>query len=362
MARKSRITQKNSPPISEVVAAPAVPAPKALVFISHDTRDADLAEAFADLIADVSAGTVKSFRSSDNKGTSGIEFGENWYAAILAKLGEATDVVALLTTSSIDRPWILYEAGIAAGKLNTRVMGVTLGVPLTRATAGPFGQFQNSTDEEEPITKLMMQLLRRNPDAAPREEAVRTQVKTFRGKVKKLLEDRGSDDEEVAESSEQSIAKMFEEVKEMVRELPERFEMRPGLTSRRLRIPHRRARDISIAMEEFLQGRLLGDIDESGTIGLMMLLSMYREDFPWLYEIGLDFQRTIQSGNKSEIKRQLGQMHNVIEFTAHGPMREMSPEDMEARHLLTRLHDAIERIADHAVSKKAPTTRLRELK
>lgn len=81
------------------------------MFISHDSRDADLAEAFAELLADVSVGTLKSFRSSDNKGTSGIEFGDNWYAAIFSKLGEATDVVALLTSHSIDRPWILYEAG-----------------------------------------------------------------------------------------------------------------------------------------------------------------------------------------------------------------------------------------------------------
>jgi hypothetical protein len=140
-ARKSGITrEKSSPPISEVAAETTLPTPKALVFISHDTRDADLAEAFADLIADVSAGTVKSFRSSDNKGTSGIEFGENWYAAILAKLGEATDVVALLTANSIDRPWILYEAGIAAGKLNTRVMGIALGVPLS-GTVWPISEF-----------------------------------------------------------------------------------------------------------------------------------------------------------------------------------------------------------------------------
>lgn len=92
-----------------VATAPIAARPKALVFISHDTRDADFAEAFAELLADVSVGTLKSFRSSDNKGTSGIEFGDNWYTAIFSKLGEATDVVALLTTHSIDRPWIPYE-------------------------------------------------------------------------------------------------------------------------------------------------------------------------------------------------------------------------------------------------------------
>jgi hypothetical protein len=86
---------------------------KALVFISHDSRDADLAEAFGNLLTDVSGGILKHFRSSDRKGTAGIEFGEEWFKAIMLNLGDATDVVALLTQNSIDRPWILYEAGVA---------------------------------------------------------------------------------------------------------------------------------------------------------------------------------------------------------------------------------------------------------
>ena len=78
-----------------------------LVFISHDMRDADLAEAFANLLTDASGGMLKSFRSSDRKGTAGIEFGQEWYKAIMGNLSKATDVVALLTHHSIDRPWIL---------------------------------------------------------------------------------------------------------------------------------------------------------------------------------------------------------------------------------------------------------------
>ena len=89
---------------------------KALVFISHDTGDADLAEAFANLLQDVSGGTLKSFRPSDKKGSSGIEFGTEWYKAIMSQLSDATDVVALLTPRSLHRPWILYEAGVAKGK------------------------------------------------------------------------------------------------------------------------------------------------------------------------------------------------------------------------------------------------------
>src|SRR5437016_2232348 len=87
-----------------------------LVFISHDSRDGDLAEAFGNLLTDASGGILKSFRSSDRKGNAGIEYGQAWYRAIMQKLDDATDVVALLTARSLNRPWILYETGVAKGK------------------------------------------------------------------------------------------------------------------------------------------------------------------------------------------------------------------------------------------------------
>ncbi|MGA2674563.1 MAG: toll/interleukin-1 receptor domain-containing protein [Terracidiphilus sp.] len=156
-----------------------------LVFISHDSRDADLAEAFGNLLTDASGGILKSFRSSDRKGTAGIEYGQEWYSAIMRKLDDATDVVALLTARSVNRPWILYEAGVAKGKLsaNDRVFGIALGIPLDEAATGPFAQFQNSPDEEDAITTLVLQLIKRHPQAAPREEAVRRQVQAFRESI-----------------------------------------------------------------------------------------------------------------------------------------------------------------------------------
>src|SRR5258708_11300491 len=99
-----------------------------LVFSSHDSRDAELAEAFSKLLKSVSAGMLKSFRSSDKKGTEGIEFGDEWYKTLMSKLDIASDVVCLLTERSLDRPWILYEAGVAKGKLGTPVHGIALGV------------------------------------------------------------------------------------------------------------------------------------------------------------------------------------------------------------------------------------------
>lgn len=219
--RQARAQPANAPDTRTLVSRP-----KPMVFISHDSRDADLAEAFGNLLSDVSAGTLKSFRSSDRKGTAGIEFGAEWYKSIMSTLGDATDVVALLTRQSVDRPWILYEAGVAKGKLDTTVFGVAIGIPLEKASTGPFAQFQNCGDDEDSLTKLVLQLLQRNPEAAPREEAIRMQVGVFRENISQLMKDRAEANQEGAEPSldEASIPKLFEEVKVMVRDLPEKVD------------------------------------------------------------------------------------------------------------------------------------------
>jgi hypothetical protein len=114
------MSRKKSPSSPDLQPAPErkrPPTENPLVFISHDSRDADLAETFGNLPTDASGGILKSFRSSDRKGTAGIEYGQEWYRAIMQKLDDATDVVALLTAHSLNRPWILYAAGVAKGKL-----------------------------------------------------------------------------------------------------------------------------------------------------------------------------------------------------------------------------------------------------
>jgi hypothetical protein len=115
------MTDSEKPKVSSEadVLAPSAAGP--LVFISHDGRDAELAEAFSKLLKSVSAGMIKTFRSSDKKGTEGIDFGDEWYKRLMAKLQSTSDVVCLFTERSLDRPWILFEAGVAKGELSAGV-------------------------------------------------------------------------------------------------------------------------------------------------------------------------------------------------------------------------------------------------
>lgn len=319
---------------------------RTLVFISHDSRDADLAEAFANLLSDVSAGTLKSFRSSDKKGSSGIEFGTEWYKAIMSQLGDATDVVALLTQRSTDRPWILYEAGVAKGKLDTNVLGIALGVPLEKVSSGPFGQFQNCGDDEDSLTKLVIQLLQRNPDASPREEAVRMQVGVFLEKVKKLLSAKGKPPAQSA-ADETSIAKLFEEVKVMVRELPERVDDRVRSASRRG--PLKRGRRLHPMMfEELLFHPALSKSRQGAAAAWLLFISAIRDDLPWIYEVGMELYRALRSGDPKAIAEARDNLMGIVEVTAHGPFLHefMRPEDEEMFFMIRHLPEMVERFID----------------
>jgi hypothetical protein len=130
--------------------------------------------------------------------------------------------VALLTPTSVGRPWILYEAGVAKGKLDKRVFGVVIGMPMQDAIQGPFNQFQNCAGDENTLTDLVLQLIRRNSDNDPREEAVRRQVKAFLENVAKIPSAKVDSSKEPKDVGANAVAQLFEEIKVMFRDLPDR--------------------------------------------------------------------------------------------------------------------------------------------
>ena len=198
-----------------------------------------------------STGVLKTFRSSDRKGTQGIEYGVEWFPELMRNINSASDIVCLLTRRSLDRPWLLYEAGVARGKLDTPVIGIALGIPLIQANTGPFAQFQNSDDSEESLTKLVMQLVYRIPNAEPDRETIEIQVRSFKSRASEILEELESDVEEDNESSDEaSVPKLFEEIKIMFEDLPTRIE---GNLKHRLNLGHNRVRPLSPnRYEEFM--------------------------------------------------------------------------------------------------------------
>lgn len=312
---------------------------QALVFISHDTKDAEIAEAFSKLLSSVSAGVLKSFRSSDRKGTQGIEYGVEWFPEIMKKLDEASDIVCLLTQSSVDRPWILYEAGVAKGKLSRTVLGIALGLPLNKANNGPFAQFQNCADDEESLTKLVLQLVRRIPNSEPDEDIVKEQVKQFKKKLTELLKVKPKPERPSGELMEDtSIAKLFEEVKLMFMDLPSRIDRRldPEAMLRRKRRFHPKMMNELVHMS-FSIGE--------PNISFLILISMFRDEVPWFYELGMDTYRSLKATKtKSERQRVLATFESSMELLGHPMLLEMSARSEDAYMMMKEVRHVMHRL------------------
>ena len=310
-----------------------------LVFISHDTRDAELAEAFSQLLINSSMGILESFRSSDKKGTQGIEYGTLWYEEIFKKLNEASDVVCLLTHHSIDRPWILYEAGIAIGKSGTPLIGIALGLPLNKANNGPFAQFQNCADDIDSLTKLVSGLVKKIPNAKPIDEVIKGQVQQFLDKIGPILakpdEDAEHESKEKPLVEDTQVAKLFEEIKIMFQDLPTRIDRNVSNNdgNRKLRKLH----------PMFIEEILHSSKDES--IGFIMVLSLFKNEMPWIYEIGIETLRNIKASKSLKDKELISRdFERILEISIHSPyFEELIMKNKEDYRLYRELPHLLER-------------------
>jgi hypothetical protein len=287
-----------------------------LVFISHDGRDAELAEAFSKLLKSVSAGMIKTFRSSDKKSNEGIDFGEEWYKRLMTQLQSTSDVVCLFTERSLDRPWILFEAGVAKGKLSTPVVGVALGVPLSRVSAGPFYQFMNMDDSEGDLTKLVNQLARRVPNLELDSDVVKSQVVTFKATeavLLKKLTSGSSKTETKEEVDESAVTKLAEEMKALPSRVAERLtELGDPFRRRRVRRFH------PMMLDEIMH--MTGESGDPITI--LLAASMVRDDMPWLYELGMEVYRAAKEGNVEAIEREMERLNRFSDMMFRGPFME----------------------------------------
>jgi hypothetical protein len=216
-----------------------------------------------------------------------------------------------------------YEAGVAKGKLNTKVIGIALGIPLSVATKGPFAQFQNLEDDVTSLTKLVLELVKKVPGLDPDEQIVKTHVETFKKKSTEIIAKNSKATTAVEKKDilvETSVTKLFEEVKIMFEELPSRIDKRIDPEYRR-----RKIRFNPMIMDDLLHDLLHMSKDVNSRIPILMVLSIYKNEFPWIYEIGSETLKILQSKQSSNVKKiAVREFLDVFKLTMRHPiMREM---------------------------------------
>jgi tetratricopeptide (TPR) repeat protein len=92
-----------------------MPDPAPSIFISHTHADKEIAAAIRDAIQTLFGEAVGIRYSTNKELDGGIKPGEDWFRWIGQQVREARIALILLTPASIQKPWVLWEAGAVAG-------------------------------------------------------------------------------------------------------------------------------------------------------------------------------------------------------------------------------------------------------
>jgi hypothetical protein len=270
----------------------------------------------------------------------------------MTALQSTSDIVCLFTERSLDRPWILFEAGVAKGKLETPVIGLALGVPLARITTGPFYQFMNMDDSPEDLTKLVNQLARRVPGLELDADVVGVQVAAFKKAEEQALKKitSGSAKATKQEVEETQVAKLVEEMKALPGRVAERL-AESGDPQRRRRF----RRFHPMMLEELMMST--GSLNDP--VGILMAASMVRDDAPWLYELAVEAYRVAKTGDDAAIERELKRLQRFSDITLRGPfMEEMGLMNRDAHFAIREFpHVLMHMLARTRDQQKAPPKR-----
>jgi len=196
--------------------------------------------------------------------------------------------------------------------VSTPVVGLALGVPLSRVASGPFYNFHNMDDSEGDLTKLVHQLARRVQNLELDADVVKTQVQSFKATEANLLKSlatlKAPDD-----SDDSPVAKLAEEMKALPSRVAERLaEGEEPFRRRRMRKFH------PMMFEELVH--MSGEPGDP--VAILMAASLMRDDLPWLYELAMEVYRAVKSGDAEAIEGEMKRLRHFSEVMMHGPFME----------------------------------------
>ncbi|WP_421799592.1 toll/interleukin-1 receptor domain-containing protein [Haliscomenobacter sp.] len=110
-------------------------------FLSHYSRDKEIAEIIANALNRISLRQIMPWYSSDSSESGGLKPGNIWFTEILGKINQSRALVAVLTPNSIGRPWIYFESGIAQSLENCEIIPVCVGI-IRDNIHPPLGMYQ----------------------------------------------------------------------------------------------------------------------------------------------------------------------------------------------------------------------------
>nr|VFK54361.1 MAG: TIR domain-containing protein [Candidatus Kentron sp. TUN] len=292
-----------------------------------------------------------------------IDKGARWSTDIAKELEDSTFGILCVTRDNLNAPWLIFEAGALSKTMDKSLVSPFLFDIKRSEVDGPILQFQSTIFEKEDIKKLLKSLNKACSDEKLSEDMLEKAFDVWYPSLEKELNKiQPTTDVEKEEKNEviDSSSNILEEILEISRlnqkllrssgEMHEQEIEHMRHTFRKLNntlelqsdkyIRRKPNRQHLMFIEELLH--MLPRF-EKNYIGLKILFSFFRNDYPWLYDSGLELVHVLRSDitdkGKSEV---VNTFMELVEFTFEHPiMLEMYSRNKESRVMSRELHHTL---------------------
>jgi hypothetical protein len=255
---------------------------------------------------------------------SDIEPGERWANEVGKELEASKYGIICITKENLVSPWILFEAGALAKSMEQgRVIPLLLGIEF-KDVAGPLAQFQAKKVEKSGVFEIVASINKLEPQRVPEARLAQLFDLLWPQLEKKIAEIPVPTGQVKPNRPQQEI---LEELVTGVRGLDSRF--RDSLESDpRGRKRRRFHPEMMMEMQHVL------DLRPGDPLSILVFASLFKDDVPWLYELGLEAYRSASSGHAAKARRSLQKFASAIRALRRGPFIEMFGGDKNTYYLM----------------------------
>ncbi len=289
-----------------------------------------------------------------------IDKGTRWSADIAKELEDSSFGILCVTKENPTAPWLTFEAGALSKTIDKSFVSPFLFDIKRSEVDGPILQFQSTVFSEKDVLKLVKTLNKACEEGKLKDEPLEkafgvwwpmleeelNKLKDFKEQTdnSKTTNNDAIENGEILEEildlsriNQKLLRNPDNDISKIVMEVNERLQMTLSSMEKEHHIRSKKRRRFSPGMIEKLM-HYLPKFDGK-YIAFQMVVSLFRDDFPWLYEAGMDVVRILKSKKSmNEKDKAVSEFVELVEFSFEHPiMREIAMLDKEQYMMLREL-------------------------
>jgi hypothetical protein len=299
-----------------------------------------------------------------------IDKGARWSTDIAKELENSTFGILCVTKENINAPWLNFEAGALSKTMDKSFVSPFLFDIKRSEVNGPILQFQSTIFEKEDIKKLVCSLNKACKEEQLLEERLE---KTFNvwypslegelNKIKEIKHEQHSGEERPLSEDNSAI---LEEILELTRINQKLIRNPEGVFVETVakineslgNLQHKIIRAIELNnrhnhyrnMHPMIFDEILhaSAFNKKNYLGVQIVLSFFRDDFPWIYDVGKEIIEILKSRrSKQEKHHAIDEFKTILDLSFEHPVfREMKMYNKDAMIMYRELPRFLERNLD----------------